>query len=262
MRSGFRLPASGYRAGFLVLLLLGWVFGSDGTVDLAHRLQSPGLAHLFGTDEVGRDLLTRWWLGGARSLTLGLVLTALHLVMGVMMALAARSSLPVRHAVLGLADLVASVPALLLALLLLAFLRPGYGALVLALAIGGWIAYARLALVQFDALRGDPSLLQAKLEGAGSWRRLRTHLLPRMAPVLLAQASAGVGAVVLVEGGLSFLGVGLPLDQASWGQMLATARAYFLVSPWPLLWPCLGLFALLLATGPNLRWRSGIQDGG
>lgn len=262
MRTGYRLPATGFRAGFLALLLLGWIFGGDGAVDLAHRLQGPTAAHLFGTDEVGRDLLARCWLGGARSLTLGLGLTALHLGAGVAMAVAAQWALPARRAVLGLADLVASIPATLLALLLLAFLRPGYGALVAALAIGGWIAYARLALVQLDALRGDPSLLQAKLAGAGPWRRLRIHLLPRMAPVLLAQASAGVGAVALVEGGLSFLGVGLPPDQASWGQMLATARAYFLVSPWPLLWPCAGLLLLLLATGPNLRRRDGIREGG
>ncbi len=259
MSAGYRLPTYGIRVGCLALLLLGWLFGSDGSVDLAHRLQGPSGAHLFGTDEVGRDLLARWWLGGARSLTLGLGLTALHLTVGVLMALAAKVSHSTRRLVLGLADLVASVPATLLALLLLAFLRPGYGALVLALAVGGWIAYTRLALVQFDALREDPSLLQAKLIGAGAWHRLRVHLLPRVAPVLLAQASTGVGAVALVEGGLSFLGVGLSPDQASWGQMLATARAYVLVSPWPLLWPGLGLFALLLATGPNLQGQGGIQ---
>lgn len=253
MRGRIRLPAPWLRAGFLALLLLGWLFGSDGAVDLAHRLQGPSGAHLFGTDEVGRDLLARGWLGGARSLTLGLALTALHLAAGVALALAAQASALLRRLVLALADLVASVPATLLALLLLAFLRPGSGALVAALALGGWIAYTRLALVQLDALRGDSSLAQAKLAGAGPWRRLRAHLLPRMAPVLLAQASAGVGAVALVEGGLSFLGAGLPPDQASWGQMLATARAYFLVSPWPLLWPCLGLFLLLLCTGPKVR---------
>ena len=250
------------RVGFIALLMLGWVFGGDGAVDLAHRLQGPSSAHLFGTDEVGRDLLARCWLGGARSLTLGLALTALHLATGIAMALAAQSSAMARRAILGLSDLVASVPATLLALLLLAFLRPGYGALVAALAIGGWIAYARLALVQMDALRGDPSLLQATLAGAGRWRRFRVHLLPRMAPVLLAQASAGVGAVALVEGGLSFLGVGLPPDLASWGQMLASARAYFLVSPWPLIWPALGLVGLLCATGPNLIYRRRIPEGG
>lgn len=242
---------AGYRAGFLALMMLGWAFGGDGAVDLAHRLQGPSAAHLFGTDEVGRDLLARWWLGGARSLTLGLGLTVFHLAAGIAMALAAQTSASLRKAVLGLSDLIASVPATLLALLLLAFLRPGYGALVLALAIGGWVSYARLALVQLDALRGDPSLAQAKLAGAGSAWRLRVHLLPRAAPVLLAQASAGVGAVALVEGGLSFLGVGLPPDLASWGQMLAAARAYFLVSPWPLLWPALGLFLLLCAAGVN-----------
>lgn len=250
------------RLVFLVLLLLGWMLGGDGAVDLAHRLQGPSAAHLLGTDEVGRDLLARAWLGGARSLTLGLGLTAFHLISGVALALAGQAWGPARKMILAAADLIASVPATLLALLLLAFLRPGYGALVFALAIGGWIAYARLALVQLDALKHDPSLLQAKLAGAGPWRRLFTHLLPRTSPVLLAQASAGVGAVALVEGGLSFLGVGLPPDLASWGQMLATARATFLVSPWPLIWPALGLFALLLATGPNLLRGRGIPEGG
>ncbi|HTL99333.1 MAG TPA: ABC transporter permease, partial [Holophagaceae bacterium] len=253
---------AGLRTGFLALLMLGWLFGGDGAVDLAHRLQGPSARHLFGTDEVGRDLLARWWLGGARSLTLGCALTALHLLLGIGMAMAAQASALSRRAILGISDLVASVPATLLALLLIAFLRPGYGALVLALAVGGWIAYARLALVQMDALRGDPSLLQARLAGAGPWRRFRAHLLPRAAPVLLAQASAGVGAVALVEGGLSFLGVGLPPDLASWGQMLATARAYFLVSPWPLIWPALGLVGLLCAAGSNLGPDDRIHDVG
>ena len=253
---------SGLKAAFLALLMLGWVFGGDGVVDLAHRLEGPSASHWLGTDEVGRDLLARCWLGGARSLSLGLAITALSLALGLAMALLAARTRPLRMAVLGLADLIASVPATLLALLLLAFLRPGLGALTLALALGGWIAFARLALVQLDALRGDASLLHAKLAGAGPWRRLRTHALPRMAPVLLAQASAGVGAVALVEGGLSFLGIGLPPDLASWGQMLASARAYFLVSPWPLLWPALGLVLLLRATGPNLFRGGRIGEGG
>ena len=252
---------NGGRLSFFAVLMLGWTFGGDGTVDLAHRLQGPSLDHLLGTDEVGRDLLARAWLGGARSLTLGLGLTALHLACGLGLALAAARSQALRRAVLAVADLIASVPSTLLALLLLAFLRPGYGALVLALAVGGWVAYARLALVQLDALRGDPSLQQAELAGAGPFRRLRAHLLPRMAPVLLAQASAGVGAVALVEGGLSFLGLGLPPDLASWGQMLAGARATFLVSPWPMLWPALGLFLLLIVSGPNFGAGRRIPEG-
>lgn len=243
--------ATALRGAFLALLLLGWAFGGDGSVDLLHRLQGPGASHPFGTDEVGRDLLARAWLGGARSLTLGLALTALHLALGLAAALAAARRPMLRRAALGLCDLVASIPGTLLALLLIAFLRPGLWALAVALAAGGWIPYTRLALVQLDALRGDASLAQARLAGAGPAWLLRSHLLPRLAPVLLAQASAGVGAVALAEGGLSFLGVGLPPDQASWGQMLATARAYFLVSPWPLLWPALGLVALVLATGPR-----------
>ena len=81
------------------------------------------------------------------------------------------------------------------------------------------------------------------------------HLAPRLWPVLSAQAGVGVGAVILVEGGLSFLGLGLPPERASWGSMLAAGRAFLLVSPWQLLWPSLGLLTVLLAT-ENRRSQS------
>jgi peptide/nickel transport system permease protein len=231
----------------LALLLLGWWGGGDGTVNLSDRLQGPSRAHLLGTDEVGRDLTARFWLGGARSLTLGLVLTLLHLASGLLMAGLAQAAGSLRRAVLALADLLASIPGLLLALLLVAMAPPGYGSLVVALAIGGWIPYTRISLTQLDALREDSSLLQARIQGAGRLHRLRVHLLPRMAPVLLAQSAVGLGAVILVEGGLSFLGVGLPPDRASWGTMLASGRTFLLASPWGLLWPSLGLLVVLLS---------------
>ncbi len=187
--------------------------------------------------------------GSAPALDLALALTALHLVTGLALALAARGSEVLRRLLLALADLLASIPATLLALLLLALLRPGWTSLVLALALGGWIPYARLALNRLDQLRQDPSLLQVGLLGAGPWHRFRRHLLPRLWPVLGAQAAVGLGAVILVEGGLSFLGVGLPPQQASWGTMLASGRAFLLVSPWGLLWPSLGMVAVLLGAG-------------
>jgi peptide/nickel transport system permease protein len=235
-------------------LLLGWLLGGDGVVDLASRLQGPSPSHLFGTDELGRDLLRRWWLGGARSLTLAGALTAFHVALGLGLALAAHRATLLRRIVLGLADLLASVPSTLLALLLLALLRPGLGSLVLALALGGWIPYARLALNRLDVLRADGSLLQVQLMGATALHRFLRHVLPRLAPLLLAQATVGLGAVILVEGGLSFLGVGLAPDLASWGTMLASGRAFLLVSPWTLLWPAAGILLALLAAG---AWRGG-----
>lgn len=231
----------------LGLLLLGWVFGAEGRIDLQARLLGPGLGHLLGTDELGRNLLARSWLGGARSVTLGALMTAFHLSLGLALALAAHGRRPGRWLLLGVADLLASIPATLLALLLLALLRPGLPSLLIALALGGWIPYARIALTQLDTLRHDPSLAQESLMGAGPVHRMVQHTLPRLWPVLGAQASVGLGAVILVEGGLSFLGVGLPPDQASWGTMLASARAFFLVSPWPLIWPSLGLLAVLMS---------------
>ncbi len=231
------------------LLCLGWWAGADGRVDLDARLLGPRWGHPMGTDELGRDLFGRWWLGGARSVTLGLLLTGFHLAGGVLLAVTVHGNAWARRGLLAVADLLASIPATLLALLLLALLRPGLTGLLVALALGGWIPYARIALNQLDALRQDPSLTQVRLQGATAWHRLRWHVIPRLSPVLLAQASVGLGAVILVEGGLSFLGVGLPPDMASWGTMLSTARAFLLVSPWPLLWPSLGLLAVLLALG-------------
>lgn len=240
-----RLP---WAAGLVLgTLLLGWLLGAEGRIDLEARFLGPGRAHPFGTDELGRDLLARFWLGGARSVSLGLVMTGFHVAFGLLLALAAHGRGPGRWLLLGVADLLASIPATLLALLLLAYLRPGLQSLLLALALGGWIPYARIALTQLDALRQDPSLAQERLMGAGAVHRLLRHTLPRLWPVLGAQASVGLGAVILVEGGLSFLGVGLPPDRASWGTMLASARAFFLVSPWPLLWPSAGLLAVLLS---------------
>lgn len=235
----------------LAILLLGWAFGNEGRIDLGARLLPPGPGHWFGTDELGRDLLARSWLGGARSATLGAAMAAFHLGLGLALALLAHGRAPIRWLLLAAADLLASIPATLLALLLLAFLRPGLPSLLVALALGGWIPYARIALTQLDALKFDPSLVQARLMGAGAAHRLRHHILPRLWPVLGAQAAVGMGAVILVEGGLSFLGVGLPPDRASWGSMLASARAFFLVSPWLLLWPSLGLLAVLMSLRPR-----------
>lgn len=233
---------------FGALLLLGFLFGSDGVVDLAHRLQGPDLKHVFGTDELGRDLCSRWWLGGARALALGVGLTVIHLVTGTVAAMAAHPFPWLKRALLALADTLASIPSLLLSLFLLALLQPGYGPLILALAIGGWIPYARLSLNQLDSFRRDPSLSQERILGAGKPHLMVHHLAPRLWPVLSAQAGVGVGAVILVEGGLSFLGLGLPPERASWGSMLAAGRTFLLVSPWQLLWPSLGLLVVLLAS--------------
>ena len=241
-----------------IILLLGWLLGGDGSVDLEARLLGPSVSHILGTDELGRDLLRRWWLGGARSLSLAAALTAFHLALGLLLAVAVHRTAVLRRILLGLADLLASVPSTLLALLLLALLRPGLGSLVLALALGGWIPYARLALNRLDVLRLDASLLQTQLMGATGAHRFFRHVLPRLTPLLLAQATVGLGAVILVEGGLSFLGVGLPPDLASWGTMLASGRAFLLVSPWTLLWPALGILLALLAAG---AWKGGLDTG-
>jgi ABC-type dipeptide/oligopeptide/nickel transport system permease subunit len=241
---------------FFLLLLSGWWIGRDGGVDLAHRLQGPQPPHLLGTDELGRDIGRRFLLGGARSLSLAMVVTALNLGMGVLLALICQPFRLLRWSLLAVSDLLASIPSTLLALLLLALLRPGIGSLLLALVVGGWIPFARLTINRLDVLATDPSLIQLRLMGAGRLHRLFRHLLPRLWNLLGTQASVGLGSVIMVEGGLSFLGLGLPPQMASWGTMLASGRTFLLVSPWGLLWPAMGLLWLLLAADV-LRRRLG-----
>lgn len=256
----YRIRLHHWPWALFALLLAGWCLGGDGVVDLGARLQSPSLSHVFGTDALGRDLLRRFWLGGARSLTLACAITALNLAVGLALALACHPFRGFRQGVLALADLLASVPPTLLALLLLALLRPGVASLGLALAVGGWIPFARLALNRLDALAHDPSLMLLRVVGASGWHRAFRHLMPRLWPVLGTQASVGLGSVVLVEGGLGFLGLGLPPDLASWGGMLASGRAFLLASPWGLFWPAIGLLGLLLASD-ELRRRLAPETG-
>lgn len=232
----------------LCFVLIGWILGGDGTVNLGQRFLNPGPVHPMGTDELGRDLLARFLRGGAISVTLALLITGLNLAMGVGLAVLCHPLAPLRRLLLGLSDLLASIPTTLLALLLLAMLPPGITSLVVALAIGGWIPFARLVMNRLDVLREDASLVQVRIQGGKATHKLIHHLLPRLWPLLGTQASIGMGAVVLVEGGLSFLGVGLPPEMASWGTMLASGRTFLLVSPWGLLWPAAGMLSLLIAT--------------
>jgi peptide/nickel transport system permease protein len=225
--------------------------------DLAARLQPPSASHLLGRDALGRDVLARL-IGGARlSLAVGAAAVGLSLVVGVALgAIAGWCGGWVDEAIARVIDVLLAFPGLLLAIALAAMLGPSVRNVVVALAVLGWTAYARLTRAQIRALRRREVTDAALALGASPVRVVGRHLLPLAAPALLVQATFGLSAAIVAEASLSFLGVGAPPPTPSWGAMLDEGRQFMLVAPHLVIAPGIALAATVLAlqlVGDGLR---------
>jgi peptide/nickel transport system permease protein len=232
-------------AGFLVVgLAAPWLAPANpAAIDLPHRLQSPSPAHWAGTDELGRDTLSRLMWGARISLVVSVSVVSLSLALGL--------------AVGGLAGFLA-LPGILLAIAFAAFLGPGFTNLILALAIGGWAGYARLVRAQVMAVREVEYVDAARALGAGGMRIFFRHILPNIVQPILVQAAIGMAGVILAEATLSFLGLGIPPPAPSWGSMLNDARLHLFDSPHLVLFPALAVAGAVLGfnfLGDALRDR-------
>ncbi|MFM9370058.1 ABC transporter permease [Streptomyces sp. Da 82-17] len=230
----------------------------EQAVDLAAKLQPPSLAHPFGTDDVGRDLLLRCVYGLRVSLLVGVVAAVVATVIGTAVgAAAAASGGWFDRVVMRLVDLFASVPHLLLGIFIVAMFSPGVWPVVVSVALTHWLSTARIVRSEVLSLRSRPYVDAAISGGASRWRVAVRHLLPGVLP------QAGLAAVLMVphaiwhESALSFLGLGLPTHQASLGTLVQSARSSLLAGDW---WPTLfpGLFIIiptLAIAGLAGAWR-------
>jgi peptide/nickel transport system permease protein len=236
----------------LVVLALGapWLSPYDPTAqNLAIRLASPGAQHWMGTDELGRDILSRIIYGARVSMTVsasvvlgaGLMGTALGALAGYFGGWSDRMV----NAVLINAFL--SFPGILLAIAFAAFLGPGIDKVILALIVTGWAGYARLARAQALQAKEMEYVLAARSLGASDARILLRHLLPNILQPVLVQATIGMAGTILAESTLSFLGVGVLAPMPSWGAMLDDARAHLFDAPHLVLFPALAVMAAVLA---------------
>ena len=243
-------------AGF-VLLLLFIVCGlaapllapyNPAAIDLVHRLQSPSAAHLAGTDELGRDTLSRLVWGARLSLTISVSVVAVSLALGLAIGgLAGYLGGWIDTALTTFAmNTFLALPGILLAIAFAAFLGPGFINLVLALAIGGWAGYARLVRAQVMAVRDREYVDAARALGAGGLRIFFKHILPNIVQPVLVQASIGMAGVILAEATLSFLGLGIPAPAPSWGSMLNDARSHLFDSPHLVLFPAAAVAGAVL----------------
>ena len=218
-------------------------------LDLPHRLASPSPHHPFGTDELGRDILARILFGARISLLVAVSVVSISVLVGVL-----AGSLAGFYG--GLADTVLNVyvsnaflalPGILLAISFVAFLGPGLGNVIVALAISSWVGYARLVRAQVMAVKEREFVDAARALGSSDLRLLTRHILPNIVQPLIVQAAIGMAGAVLAEATLSFLGLGVPPPAPSWGAMLNDARSHLFDSPHLLLFPALAVMLLVLS---------------
>jgi peptide/nickel transport system permease protein len=226
--------------------------------DLALRLAPPGALHWLGTDELGRDVLSRLLAGSRVTLAvvavIGLTVPAAGLAIGCLAGLAGGI---VDVALMRVADVFLAFPRLILALALVAAMGPGLGHALIAIALAAWPPYARLARAETLAIRERDFIAAARLAGASPARLLLRHIAPLCLPSLIVRASLDMAGVILTAAGLGFLGLGVAPPQAEWGAMIAAGRRFMLDQWWVAAAP--GVAIAVATLGFNLLGE-GLRD--
>lgn len=234
------------------------------TQNLLARLKQPGFeargaVYLLGSDELGRDVLSRVIHGARISLLVAFASVILSGIVGSILGMVAAFYRGwVETIIMRLVDIVLSVPAILLAIITVAILGPGLSNVVIVLALTRWPRYARVAYGQTLSVANMPYVRLSRFMGAGWFRLLSRHILPNIAGALIVVATLEFGLMVLFEAGLSFLGLGVQPPTSSWGAMLSTGRNYVGNAWWIATFPGLALFLLVLSInliGDHVRDR-------
>ena len=267
-RRAGRLPVAIVIVGLILTMIVTtavlapWIVPADPSRQvLLMRLKPPGTIaasgqiYLLGSDELGRDLLSRVLFGAQVSLLVATLSVLVSTLVGVtlgMMAAWFRGWIEV--IVMRLVDIMLSIPAVLLAVLTVAVLGPGFFKLILVLGLTRWPRYARVAFGQTLQVATLPYVKAAELAGASAARILFRHILPNIAGPLLIVATAEFGLMILFEAGLSFLGLGIQPPAPSWGSIMSVGRQYVERAWWIVAFPGGCLFLLVLSVNVLGDW--------
>jgi len=231
--------------------------GSPNAINLNARFLPPSAQHPFGTDNLGRDVLTRMIHGSRVSLIVGYSATALSLIIGSLLgALAGYYGGVADWIVSRLIEVVLCFPFLFLVLGIVALFRPSIYTILIALALTSWTTEARFVRAEFLRIRELEYALAARASGAGDSRIIFRHLLPNALAPVIVSASFGVASAILTESALSFLGFGVAFPTASWGSILAIAKDYIEFAWWLVVFPGIAIFLTVAAfnlIGDRLR---------
>lgn len=219
--------------------------------------QAPSWAYLFGTDEIGRDVLSRVIWGARASLMAGLLSVGISMALGIPIGLLAAYVGGWTDSVISrFTDAMLAVPFLILAIALSAFLGPSLENAMIAIGVSAMPVFIRLTRAQVMAVKVEDFVEAARAVGNPHWRIALRHIMPNVLPPLIVQATLSIAAAVIAEASLSFLGLGQQPPAPSWGSMLNTAKNYMDNAPWMAVWPGMSIFLLVLSfnlLGDGLR---------
>ena len=215
---------------------------------LDHTLEGPSRQHWLGTDQYGRDLLTRLAQGGRISLVVGVVTVLAEVLLGGLLGgIAGYAGGTLDEWLMRLTDMMLAFPALLLALLLAAILGPGAITVIAALTLAGWPAMARTVRGEVLSLKEREFVVAARAQGASAARVLLRHLLRNTVHLIVVRATLDIGPIILTEATLSFLGLGVQRPMPSWGVLIADSFQYLQSAPALAIVPCIALSVTILA---------------
>jgi peptide/nickel transport system permease protein len=257
-RPAVRLVAGGLAIGLVTAIALAAPLAPYDPVatDTAHVLEPPRVVHPFGTDDLGRDILSRIMHGARISLAVGIGSVALAAAAGIPLGLAAGYWRRLDDPLMRLMDLVLAFPAIILALAIVAAAGPSLGNVLIAIAFVNVPVFARLARGQTLTLREREYVTAARALGQRDAWILARHVLPNASAALVVQTSLSIAFAILAEASLSFLGLGVQPPRPAWGSMLSLARGYTELAPWLAIFPGLAIFVTVIGfnvLGDGLR---------
>jgi peptide/nickel transport system permease protein len=221
-------------------------------------LLAPSFNHWMGTDGLGRDVLSRMLYGGRISLLVGLVAVGISTTIGIVLgAIAGYYRGWVDTVIMRLVDVMLSIPSFFLILAVIAFLTPSIINVMIVIGLTSWMGVTRLVRAEFLSLSGREFVQASRTLGAKDARLIFTHLLPNSLTPIIVSSVLGIAGAVLMESGLSFLGLGVQAPQASWGNILTDGKDYIQFAWWLSLFP--GLAILITVLGYNLLGE-GLRD--
>ncbi len=236
---------------FIIFIVLVAIFGpmilpNYQQEDLLHTLEAPSLEHLLGTDNLGRDVLTRLVRGTRTSLIIGFVAETINVVVGTIYGgIAGYLGGKVDMIMMRIVDVIVSIPQMIIMILLLTVLSGSVGTLLIALCITGWTGLARLVRGQILALRENEYVMASQVLGASKWDILCNHLIPNTVGPILVNYTMSIPSAIGAEAYLSYLGLGISIPEASWGNLLSLGSSQFPGSLWLFFAPAV-VFALTM----------------
>lgn len=252
-----------FSAVLLILIIMAAIFAPAVAPydhlkqNLTNRLQAPGTAHLLGTDELGRDVLSRIIFGARISLTIGLIPTLISMVIGTVLGLfAGFYGGKVDFFIMRLADVMLAFPSLLLAMVVMYTMGGGLVNIFIALSLVNWAGTARVVRSQTLSLKEKEYVEAARSMGVKNWTIMMRHILPNCLPSLIVLFTLNIPAAILSEASLSFLGVGAQPPSASWGLMAVRGKKYLFSEPWLSIAPGVAIMIVVMAfnfLGDGLR---------